>query len=78
MPINLSAMLLSSKEELGVVDIVCGQCDRRPKKRTIISIYGLAGGLLVAAAGPVGDTRCPRVACKPITAAGDWEERVFW
>lgn len=70
-------MLLSSKEEFGIVDVVCRQRDGGPKERAIVSVHCLTGGLLVAATGPVGDSRCPRVTRKPIAAAGDWEERVF-
>jgi hypothetical protein len=71
MLINLSAMLLSSKEELSIVDVVCRQCDRGLKERAIVFIHCLASGLLVAAASPVSDSRCLRVARKLIIAVGD-------
>jgi hypothetical protein len=64
-------MLLSGEEELSIVNIVLGEC-------AVVAVDGLARGLLVAAAGAVGDTGCPRVACEPIAAAGDGEVGVLW
>jgi hypothetical protein len=78
MPVHLSTVLLSSKEEIGIVDIICGQCDGGPEESTVIAIDSLAGGLLIATSGSVGDTRSPRVASEPITAASDGEEWVIW
>lgn len=77
MPVDLRALLLSRNEQLGVVDVVLGEGNSGPEEGAVVAVDGLAGGFLVTAAGSVGDTGGPGVACEPVTAAGDGEVRVL-
>lgn len=76
-PVDLGALLLSGNEQLGVVDVVLREGDGGPEQGAVVAVDGLAGGFLVTAAGSVGDTRGPGVACEPVTAAGDGEVGVL-
>lgn len=76
-PVDLGALLFSGNEQLGVVDVVLGQGNGGPEESAVVAVDGLAGGFLVTAAGSVGDTRGPGVACEPVTAAGDGEVGVL-
>lgn len=76
-PVDLSTLLLSSNEQLGVVDVVLGEGNGSPEESAVVAVDGLAGGFLITAASSVGNTGGPRVACKPVTAAGDGEVRVL-
>lgn len=76
-PVDLGALLLSRNEQLGVVDVVLGESNGGPEEGAVVAVDGLAGGFLITAAGSVGNTRGPGVACKPVTAAGDGEVGVL-
>jgi hypothetical protein len=54
-PVDLCGLLLGGEQELGVVDMVLRQRDRRPEQGAVVAVDGLAGRLLVPAPGSVGD-----------------------
>lgn len=73
MPVDLGTLLFGSNKQLGVVDVVLGEGHGSPEEGAVVAVDGLAGGFLIAASSSVGNAGGPRVACKPVTAAGDGE-----
>jgi hypothetical protein len=76
-PVDLRGLLLRRDQKLRVVDVVLRERDRRPEKRAVVPVHGLAGGLLVPAPRTIRDARRPGVAREPVSAAGDGEVGVL-